>query len=194
MELTLSQITMMGCSIAPRNTIFCQGQLVSISQHSSLYSLLATTYGGDGRTNFGIPDLRGRSPLGQGQGLGLTPRYLGERLGVEVDTTPLPAHTHTLDGLSASLHAKKGTGDANDANGNYIATGEPFSTGRSPTSLGTVNNSFSTTTNAVMNANAVSLAGTISAAGVPNAMQNNMQPSIGMNYVIAIEGTYPTRN
>ena len=82
-EPFLGEVIMFGGNFAPRNWAFCEGQLLLISQYSALFSILGTTYGGDGQTTFGLPDLRGRVPVGAGQGPGLTNRPLGQRSGQE---------------------------------------------------------------------------------------------------------------
>jgi microcystin-dependent protein len=98
-EGTLGEVRLFAGNFAPRNWEFCSGQLISIASNTALFSVLGTTYGGNGTTTFGLPDLRGRVPVGAGQGPGLTYRPLGERSGAENHTlTPeqLPAHSHTL--------------------------------------------------------------------------------------------------
>src|SRR6478672_6336150 len=85
---------------APRGWAFCDGQLLAIAQNQALFSILGTTYGGNGQTTFALPDLRGRAPIGQGQGPGLTPITLGEQAGTEsvtVLSSQMPAHNHTLN-------------------------------------------------------------------------------------------------
>jgi len=98
-EPFLGEVTLFGGNFAPRNWAFCDGQLLPIAQNTALFSILGTTYGGDGRTTFALPDLRGRTVLHEGPGPGLTPRYLGQKTGVEQVTltkAQLPAHDHTL--------------------------------------------------------------------------------------------------
>lgn len=80
---TMGEISLVGYNFAPRSWAYCQGQLLSIAQNSALFSLLGTTFGGDGRTTFGLPDLRGRVPVGAGNGPGLSPRSVGQRFGTE---------------------------------------------------------------------------------------------------------------
>src|SRR5690606_5156315 len=97
-EPFLGEIRMVGFNFAPRGWAFCQGQLLSIAQNSALFSLLGTMYGGNGTTTFALPDLRGRSPVGMGNGPGLTPITQGELAGTENVTllsTQMPMHTHT---------------------------------------------------------------------------------------------------
>src|SRR5690606_34266597 len=99
MEQLLGQIIMVGFNFAPRGWAFCDGRLLPIAQNTALFSLLGTTYGGNGQTTFALPDLRGRCAVGMGQGPGLSQRVQGEMSGTENVTliqTQMPAHTHTL--------------------------------------------------------------------------------------------------
>ena len=96
---TVGEIRLFAGTFAPRGWEFCHGQLISMSRNSALFSVLGTTYGGNGQTTFGLPDLRGRAPAGFGPGPGLTYRALGEQSGAEIATlaaSQLPAHAHTL--------------------------------------------------------------------------------------------------
>ena len=98
-EPFLGQLSLTAINYAPYGWALCQGQLLSISQNSALFSLLGTSFGGDGRVTFGLPDLRGRVPVGAGQGPGLTPRQLGETAGEElhlINMGELPIHTHAV--------------------------------------------------------------------------------------------------
>lgn len=97
-EPLLGEIMLVPFNFAPRGWAFCEGQLLSISSNTALFSLLGTTYGGDGRSTFGLPDLRGRYAMSSGTGPGLSARSLGQKSGVEqvvLTTTQLPSHTHT---------------------------------------------------------------------------------------------------
>src|SRR5687767_4659649 len=99
-EPFIAQITLFAGNFAPRGWAFCQGQILSIAQNTALFSLLGTTYGGDGQTTFALPDLRGRVPVGTGQGPGLSPYQAGQKSGVENTTllsTQMPAHVHTAN-------------------------------------------------------------------------------------------------
>lgn len=101
METFLGQIIMFGGNFAPRGWAFCNGSLIAINQNQALFSLLGTTYGGDGRTTFALPDLRGRAPIHYGQGPGLSNRTLGEKSGVEsniLNVNQLPSHNHLASG------------------------------------------------------------------------------------------------
>lgn len=180
MEGTMAEIRMFAGTFAPAGWAFCQGQLMSISQNSALFSLLGTTYGGDGQNTFALPDFRGRIPVGTGQGPGLSPYSLGQLSGIENITllaSNLPSHTHTLGGTVTLAVAGE---DANNVSpvGNYFA---PNGTNRF----------FPTSDGSSMHPLAGSLA-TSSAGG--SAPVDNIAPSLVMNYVICTEGIYPSRN
>jgi microcystin-dependent protein len=167
----IAEIRIFGFNFAPRGWAFCQGQIQSISQNTALFSLLGTNYGGDGRTTFGLPDLRGRSPLSQGQGPGLTPRIVGERAGTENVTLlagNLPAHTHTLAAVDAPANQASpgGNSPAQDAGGNRL---------------------YNSAANVSMGATSVAPAG----GGQPHS---NLQPSLVVNFCIALQGAFPARN
>ena len=101
MEPTIGEIRMFAGNFAPRSWALCQGQLLAISQNQALFSILGTTYGGDGRTSFGLPDLRGRVNIGPGTGPGLSTYRLGNKAGVEnvfLNTLQIPSHTHIAEG------------------------------------------------------------------------------------------------
>jgi microcystin-dependent protein len=165
-------------NFAPRGYAFCQGQLMSIAQNTALFSLLGTTYGGDGAQTFGLPDLRGRAPIGAGSGPGLSPVSLGEAAGsnsVTILTSNLPPHNHLVN-------VNSGAGTQNPATNNFLATTtDPSTAAPVPT--------YETTASAgaTLNPAAVSLVG----SGVPISVQN---PYLGVNYIIATEGVFPSRN
>ena len=169
-EPFLAQITMFAGNFAPRSWAYCSGQILPIAQNTALFSLLGTTYGGDGRTTFGLPDLRGRVPVGSegnSAGPGLTPRSLGQRSGSETNTlttTQLPAHTH---GIPASSE----DGEATSPVGNSMAVSDDRNY---------INSS---------NANMASTANTGGGQAV-----NNMPPFLAINFIIAIQGLFPSRN
>ena len=114
----IGEILIVPYNFAPRGYAFCDGQLLPIAQHTALFSLLGTTYGGDGRTTFGLPDLRGRFPLGEGQGPGLTPRVLGESGGIEID---IVQGRPPILGWGSTNEIGKNT-----SGGNTISTPHPF--------------------------------------------------------------------
>ena len=99
-EAFIGSIIMFAGNFAPRNWVFCDGSVLKIADHSALFSILGTTYGGDGRTTFALPDLRGRVPMHPGSGPGLTPRSLGEKVGTEANPQQV-ANVHTNKEMSA---------------------------------------------------------------------------------------------
>lgn len=166
MEPFIGTILLFAGNFAPRGWAFCNGQIMSISQNSALFSILGTTYGGDGHTTFALPDLRGRTAIGMGAGPGLTPRTEGEQGGSETVTMTvnnMPAHNHTI----ASLNAP---GDQSLPSGNYLAGAT----------------AYSSRTDSTLNAQAVSVAGGSQPVSI-------MPPFLGLNYIIALEGIYPSR-
>ena len=184
----IGEIRMFGGNFAPRNWAYCNGQLLSINQNQALFSILGTTYGGDGRTTFGLPDLRGRTAIGQGQGPGLTNRPLGQRLGTTTNTLTfnnLPSHTHTLTTdttvTKAYIQVSDATADENSPDGNYLT--EVSSVQLYQGNLAA--NQF--------------LGGSMSAAsgqtGMTGAQQpiNNRQPYLTVHYIIALFGIFPSR-
>jgi microcystin-dependent protein len=162
---------MFGGNFAPRGWALCNGQLLSIAQNTALFSLLGTTYGGDGITTFALPDLRGRVPMHAGQGPGLTDRLLGERSGEEshvLTTDELPTHRHGLfaDTAVATLTRPGTAFIARNAAGipafgsagiGYMALGSVGYTGE-------------------------------------NQPHNTMQPYLTVNFIIALTGIYPPRD
>jgi len=187
MEPFIGQIMMFAGNFAPRGWAFCEGQLLAINQNTALFSILGTTYGGDGRTTFGLPDLRGRAPIHPGTGPGLTSRRLGEKNGTENNTLTqmqLPSHTHSASG---TLNANNAVGNTNNPSGNSLAI--------SKTPIDRTNTvDTNTYTNAAANtpmANNVSVQ--VGNTGGNQAV-NNMQPFLGLNYIIALQGVYPSRS
>jgi len=172
----IGEITMFGGNYAPRGWALCDGQLLPISQNSALFSILGTTYGGDGRSTFGLPDLRGRVPMHAGNGPGLTPRQLGQKYGTEeniLSQAQLPAHSHSVD-LTIKCNADSGY------------TGSPV--GKYPAVA--PNTNYAPTTDANM-ANSI-ITGNTSVQGSGQPV-NNMQPYQTVNFIIALQGIYPSR-
>ncbi len=155
-----------------RDHAYCNGSLQSIADNTALFALLGTTYGGDGQTTFALPDLRGRVPIHQGQGPGLSSRVIGEVSGSETVTlspTQIPIHTHTLNCSSATGNSTNPANNlwaAQPALLQYEATSTPAST---------------------MKANAISNAG----ASQPH---DNLKPYLAINYLISLFGIFPSRN
>jgi len=172
-EPFLGEIRMFGGNFAPRGWAFCNGQLLSIASNSALFSLLGTTYGGDGRTTFGLPDLRGRSPVHAGNGPGLSPKTLGEKSGAEtttLTTANMPAHSH-------AAQVSSGNGNTNSPVGKVWSKDAGV---QSATYSGNA-------PDASMAANAIGNAGS-------NAAFNNLPPYLAVNFIIALQGIYPSRS
>ena len=170
-EPFLAEIRIFAGNFAPRGWAFCDGQLLPISQNTALFSLIGTTYGGDGRTTTALPNLQGRVPMHPGRGPGLTARRLGQRGGSETVTltdAQMPSHNHTAVGLlSRSV--------VSSPQGNSISN-----------SLGAQLYQDSSSNQAQFADQAIANSG-------GNQAHNNMQPFITMNFIIALVGSYPSR-
>lgn len=170
----LAEIRIFPFGFAPKGWAQCDGQIMPISQNTALFSLLGTTYGGDGKSNFALPNLQGCSPMEQGQGPGLTLRDLGESSGEQTVTllqTEMPAHTHAplmADSRPGSLPAPGPT--------EAMARSAPF-----------VYKQAAGATKVQMNPFTLSIAG-------GNLPHNNMMPFLGLNFCIALQGVYPARS
>lgn len=172
----LGAIFIFAGNFAPRGYMLCQGQLLPIAQYAALFSILGTTYGGNGVQTFALPDLRGRAPIGQGTGPGLSPITLGESTGVNnvtILTSNMPSHTHALNA-------------SNTAGGQSVATNNVIAT--------TQDSNFNTLTsfnpappNTTMAPASIGLAG----GNIPLNIQN---PILGINYIIAVQGIFPSRS
>ncbi len=183
MEGTIAEIRMFAGNFAPRTWAFCQNQILSIASNTALFSLLGTTYGGNGQTTFALPDFRGRVPVGNGNGPGLSPYTLGQMGGTETNTISnanFPAHTHPFSG-SITMPCTAADGTVDTAIGNY------------PAKL-TGTDMYATTNNGSGMGN-MQLALVAQPAGQANPTPvNNFQPVMGMNYIICMQGIYPARN
>lgn len=178
-EPFLGEIKMVGFNFAPRGWSFCDGQLLPIAQNTALFSLLGTTYGGDGRTTFGLPDLRGRVPIHVGSGPGLSSYRWGERGGVEnvtLNVTQIPAHGHTAAGTA---NAVNGAGNSKTPTGNTWA------------SLSRENAYSSAVADGTMAANNVNV--TVNNAG-GSQPHTNVQPFLSIYFCIALTGIFPSRS
>lgn len=180
-EPYLSMIEAFGFNFAPRGWALCAGQTMSIAQNQALFALLGTTYGGNGTTTFNLPDLRGRLALGFGQGVGLSPYALGASGGEEahqLSANEVPSHTHALNAVN--------NGQANGTN--IPAGGVLMGSGYGIEANNPVENIYSNTAPTLaMAANAVGPAG----AGLPH---ENRMPFLTINYCIALQGIFPSRN
>ncbi|GAB2183783.1 phage tail protein [Roseibium sp. LAB1] len=168
-EPFLAEIRIVGFNFAPRGWAFTDGQILPINQNQSLYSLLGTTYGGDGRTTFALPDLRSRTPIHEGDGYAL-----GQKSGAETITltaAQIPEHSHTVKAVSSPGNSRS---PAMSLFGSENAPDKPYR----PYEVGTMTQMRS---------------GTVTNAGGGQA-HNNMQPYLTLNFCIALQGLFPSRN
>lgn len=179
MEGYIAEIRLFAGNFAPRGWAFCQGQILSIAQNTALFSLLGTTYGGNGQTTFALPDLRGRTPFGTGQGPGLPSMELGELSGSPTHTltiTEMPAHNHTAPAPLAST---------------ALGTDQQPSASTVPAASNQRNAQYSSSSSAdvhmPMSANSTGVAG----GSQPFSI---MPPHLGLNYIICVDGIFPSRN
>lgn len=177
MEPYLGQIILFAGPKTPDNWVPCDGRTLSVSQYQALFSLIGVTYGGDGVNTFGIPDLRGRLPIGQGTGTGLTARALGQIGGTEqvtLDASQTPPHTH-------ALQASTQQATSNDPSAKVLA-----SVPAQHTAYFDPPNPLPTGVAAVQMAT-----GSITSVGVVAAAHDNIMPSLAINYLICTLGLYP---
>lgn len=171
-EPFIAEIRIFAGNFAPRSWAFCNGQLLPVSQNTALFSLIGTTYGGDGRTTTALPNLEGRAPMHPGRGPGLTSRRLGQKGGVETVTlseAQMPNHTHAMGAAPVP-------GNQDDASTSAILS----------RTVGA--NDFAVSGNLAAMANE-----TLPSMGGSQA-HNNLQPLIAMNFIIALQGLYPSRS
>ncbi len=177
-EPFIGEIRMAGFNFAPQpGWALCDGKLLSINENPALFALLGTTYGGDGQNTFGLPDLRSRVPVNEGNGPGLSPYVMGELSGFEsmtLSNITLPSHSHALNVSSAD-------GTLPTPVGNFLA--KPIDTNTSADMQ-----NFASAPNSIMNPTAIS--------GIPNSGQAhpNLQPYLCVNFIIALYGIFPSRN
>ena len=179
-EPFLGEIRILSFTFAPRGWALCDGQILSINQNQALFSLLGTTYGGDGQTTFALPNLRGRWMVGQGSGPGLSSRTMGEVAGqatVALPTGEMPSHTHALIGVQGSLVPNRSTSPAgrywsNEPKAVPGPQRPPYLTGQPNTTL---------------NPGALSNAG----GGQPH---ENRPPYLVLSFAMALQGIFPSRN
>lgn len=169
-EPFVGEIRMFAGNFAPRGWALCDGQLLAVSQNDALFSLLGTIYGGDGRTTFGLPDLRGRVPIHAGSGPGLSPRRLGAKAGSEsvtVTVNELPSHTHPLQ-------ASTDAATESSPHGNVLAQ--------------------STVARMYVEADPTVDMATASISSVGGSRSHtNLMPALCVNFIIALVGIYPSR-
>jgi microcystin-dependent protein len=181
MEGTLAEIRMFAGNFAPRGWMMCNGQLLAISQWTAVFALVGTIYGGNGQTTFGLPDFRGRTALGTGNGAGLPSVQLGEMSGTPTTTLlsiNLPPHNHQLNGNLTIPAADDNTTFDNPAGNIFGATASPA---YAAPAAG----------NVTMAPITLNLPTTVAGG---NAPINTMPPYLGMNYIFCVEGIFPSRN
>ncbi|WP_212628985.1 tail fiber protein [Pseudomonas sp. KB-10] len=187
MEPFLGEIKMVGFNFAPRGYAMCQGQLLSIAQNNALFALLGTMYGGNGQTTFGLPDYRSRSPVGMGQGPGLSLINQGELAGTEsvtLTTAQLPPHAPSAT-ASVAIPAVTASNNVAAAPANNTHLGPITAGGRAGTLYST---DAADTTLAPFNA-------TVTVSPIGGGLPVNLRsPFLGTNFVIATEGVFPSRN
>jgi len=170
-EPFVGEIRMFAGNFAPRGWAFCDGQLLAVSQNDALFSLLGTIYGGDGRTTFGLPDLRGRIPLHQGEGPGLSPRRLGSKGGAEKETlttNQLASHSHDWKASTADATAEAPAGKVMAKPVNLrIYRAESQTVGLASSVLGNTGGTQPHT---------------------------NLMPTLCVHFILALVGIYPSRN
>ncbi len=172
-ETYIGEIRIFAGNYAPEFWAFCDGQILPIVGNEDLFSLLGAKYGGDGRTTFALPDFRGRIPVGMGAGIGLTNRYLGQKIGLETATVPsIPSHKHNFVGSTDDANSKAPSGKvlAKIVGGTYYEE-----IGGDVETLVTLNEDA------------------VHSSGGAQS-HTNMMPSLCMNYIIALKGYYPPRS
>lgn len=173
-EPFIAEIRIFAGNFAPRGWAFCNGQLLPIAQNTALFSLIGTTYGGDGRTTTALPNLEGRAPMHPGRGPGLTSRRLGEKVGTETVTlteAQIPSHSHTA------------RADTNNGSTNVPAT---------TTSL--AGSGFDRLYQTDTTENLVDLASEALSSTGGGQAHDNMQPYLALSFIIALVGLYPSRS
>ncbi|HEY1542666.1 MAG TPA: tail fiber protein [Xanthobacteraceae bacterium] len=176
----LAEIRIFTGNFAPRGWALCDGQLMAISQNTALFSLLGTTYGGDGRSTFALPNLQGCSPLQAGQGPGLTPRDLGETGGeqtVALLSTEMASHSHTFQ-------ASSNVGDSASPANNVLAKSRWFLSAANRGAVAIYNTPQSQVQMGPLSTSVVG-------GSLPH---NNLMPFLGLNFIIALQGVFPARS
>jgi microcystin-dependent protein len=178
-EPYLGNITVFAGNFAPRSWMFCQGQLLAISQYDALYALIGNTYGGDGQVTFGLPDLRGRVANSMGQGAGLSNYILGQMSGTEnvtLITAQTPGHNHAFVSLTGTMQGSTTAGSTDDPTNAVPATVSIYSNQPDGSNM----------------APFTSTGVTVPSGG--SQPVSIIQPVLAMNYIIAVEGIFPSRN
>lgn len=171
MDPYVGEIRLFSGTYAPQGWLFCEGQTLQVNEHTILFAVIGNTYGGDGDTTFKLPDLRGRAPVHQGQGPGLTPRAIGSVDGaadVTLTEAQMPVHTHVAQSFDTS--------NVPNPIGNVWGT-----VGSKSAKI------YSSKRDTPMNPAVIAVAG-------GNQPHNNMQPFLGLNFIIALEGVFPPKS
>lgn len=172
MEGYIGEVKMFAGTFAPANWAFCQGQTLAISEHSALFAIIGTQFGGDGRINFQLPNLAGRATIGTGNGIGLSPRYQGQYGGyerIQLTQNQMPAHSHAVNCDTTSTGR-----DVSDTPTGHLP-------GKTSGDIG-----YGKNKDGQMQSDMVEPAG-------GNQSVENMQPWMALNYIICIEGIFPPR-
>ncbi|GAB5378717.1 MAG: tail fiber protein [Aliiglaciecola sp.] len=180
----VGDVMMFGGNFCPRGWAEANGALLAISQFDALFSLYGTFYGGDGRTTFALPDLRGRAAMNRGSGPGLTPRQIGQKIGSQqfsVNGAQLGGHTHGAT-TTSTLHASSQAGEDSEPVGKVLADdgGDDIYNNETP--------------DRTLNSAAVSSSTTVGAEGGNSISINSQQPHLGVRFCVALVGVYPSRN
>lgn len=176
-EPFIGEVRAFGFHFAPVGWAFCNGALMSIAQNPALFSILGTTFGGDGTATFGLPDLQDRAPMHWGQGVGLTPRVIGEVLGsqsVTLTTAQMPSHSHTIQTQAGNTLSQEKSEPSAAAWLGVSASGKAYNPNEVPF-------------DATFSSKAIAVNG-------GSAPHQNMQPLLALNFCIALQGIFPARN
>ncbi|MBI9068859.1 MAG: phage tail protein [Salinivirgaceae bacterium] len=207
MEGTIGEVKIFAGNFAPRTWAYCEGQLMDVSQHTSLFSVLSNIYGGDGRTNFKLPDLRGRVPVGVGTGSGLTPITLGQLGGTQnhiLSTNEMPQHTHTAQATASSVSVggtatavmNVSTEECEERSPDNRVLGPSSSSDMyqdTATAGKTLKSDAITVDTSALTVDVSGLSVAVNPAGGSQTF-SIMQPYLGMHWIICLDGLYPSRS
>ncbi|WP_413793529.1 MULTISPECIES: phage tail protein [unclassified Pseudomonas] len=195
MEVFMGTIQSFAFNFAPNGWALCNGQTLAISQYQALFSLIGTFYGGNGQTNFMLPNLQGRLPMGQGNGLGLTPRVIGEVSGTENVTATLnnlPNHTHTLTGITASTTLQLANPASNPMNTPTATNSFIGTSGTGPGAANIYSDQIGASP-VPLKGVTTTVSGTVAPTGNGQPMAI-MNPFLALNFSVALNGLFPSRN
>lgn len=187
MDEYMGMVKIFAGNFAPRGFLFCNGQIIGIAQNSALFALLGTTYGGNGQTTFGLPDLRGRAAIGWGQGPGLSNYNLGQVSGTEnvnILISNMPAHNHIATSTLTLNASNAAATVSTPVAGNALGAGKDVNT--DPVSMYTTS-----APNVPLAGGAVATTTALNGGNLPISI---MQPTLAISYIICMEGPFPSRN